>query len=155
MKNFVQCFEENHSKTAPIYYMLLSSFLYATSTLLSKQIPRVPMEQLVFIEAIVMLSLNQTIVSQFKMEIYKSSTLLTTKLILRGVLGCISTMLFYSSLKYLTVSEGIVLYRTSLVWTTIIAIVYLKNEKFEYGLVVNIVICLLGITLIAQPPFLT
>ena len=70
-------------------------------------------------------------------------------------MGCAGTVLFYTALRYLTLSEGVVLFRTSPIWTTIISIAYLKKEKLECGLVVNIVICLLGITLIAQPPFLT
>lgn len=96
-----------------------------------------------------MLAVNSAFISSYKMEVYKSNVDLTTKLILRSVVGCTGTVLFYSALKYLTLSEGVVLFRTSPIWTTIIAIAYLKKEKFGIGLMVNIVICLMGITLIA------
>ena len=63
IENFVQYIEDHHSKTAPIYYMLISSLLHATNTMLSKQIPRVPTEELVFIRAIVMLSINSAFIN--------------------------------------------------------------------------------------------
>ncbi|KAM3129267.1 hypothetical protein pb186bvf_018646 [Paramecium bursaria] len=155
IETFVQYIEDHHSKTAPLYNMLLSSFFNATNTLLCKQIPRLPTEELLFIRAIVMLAINSTFISSFQLDVYKSNTDLTTKLILRSVVGCTAQVLFYSALKYLTLSEGVVLYRTSPIWTTIMAIAYLKKERFGLSLMVFIVTCLVGITLIAQPPFLS
>ena len=155
LETFIQYIEDHHSKTAPLYYMLLSSFFNATNTLLCKLIPRLPTEDLLFIRAIVMLAINSTFISSFKLDVYKSNADLTTKLILRSVVGCKAQVLFYSALKYLTLSEGVVLYRTSPIWTTIMAIAYLKKERFGLSLMVFIVTCLVGITLIAQPPFLS
>ncbi|KAM3129269.1 hypothetical protein pb186bvf_018648 [Paramecium bursaria] len=155
LENCLEYLEDHHSKTIPLYYMLLSSFLNASNTLLSKQLPGVPTEEQLFIRAIVMLTINSTFISTQKLDVYRPNINLTMKLILRSIVGCIGTLLFYKSLKYLPLSEGVVLYRTSPLWTTIMSIAYLKKEKFGLSLMVFIVTCLVGITLIAQPPFLS
>lgn len=64
---------------------------------------------------------------------------------MRSVLEYLGTISFYSGIKQVSVSEGQVLFRTSPLWTFLMAIYYLKTEKLERSLFVNLILCFFGI----------
>ena len=66
-------------------------------------------------------------------------------------MGCFGIYTFYLSLRFINISEGLVIFRTSSIWTAIISVCYLKKDKCSIALVINLLLCMVGIILITQP----
>lgn len=76
------------------------------------------------------------------------------KMIGRSVCGSLAWFFFYIGIQYAPISEAIVIFRTSPIWTALITIFILKKEAFSFRLIIPLFICLLGIVLITKPDFL-
>ena len=75
-----------------------------------------------------------------------------SKLLFRGIAGGIGTQFRFEGNRILPLSESAVLFRSSPLWTAMIAIFILKVEKFSLKLIFTIFVCLFGIACIARPP---
>jgi drug/metabolite transporter (DMT)-like permease len=73
---------------------------------------------------------------------------------MRSLIGAIAGMFYFQGLKYLPLSEGVVLYRTSPIWTSFLAVVVLKIDRYTLTQFYTTVICFAGILLVARPPFI-
>ncbi|CAD8094396.1 unnamed protein product [Paramecium sonneborni] len=145
--------ENKWTRTAPIIYILIGTFLISINSLLGKTVG-MNANQIVYSRGIIMFLLGSVIANSSKVNLYGFSRDVYSKLFQRSIIGCIATLLFYTGLKYVNIAEAQVLLQTSPFWTTLIAILYLKTEVFSYKLFANLLLCFLGIIFITQPPFL-
>lgn len=152
VQNQIKNLEAYSSRWAPVYYILISTFMLSINTMLSKFLMEVPVPQIVYFRALVMLIMNSGVILSFKIKTYNYSSSVTLKLLLRSFFGAVGGLCFYASFKYITISEGLVLFRTSPLWTSLMAIYYLRVERFTLRLIINLALCFLGIILIVQPP---
>ena len=74
------------------------------------------------------------------------------RLLLRAFAGGLGILSRFSGIRLLPLSEGTVLFKTTPVWTALVAVFILKSEKFSINLFVNILLCMIGIAFIAKPP---
>ncbi|CAD8120164.1 unnamed protein product [Paramecium sonneborni] len=150
----IRSLELKQPRYAPIYYILTSSLLFSINSMLSKFVSNIPSSQIVYFRAIIMCLMNTIVTSNQKIPLYGFTKDIYKKLFMRSIFGCLGTICFYSGIMQVSVSEGQVLFRTSPLWTSLMAIYYLKTEKFQKSLFVNLILCFFGIFLISQPPIL-
>ena len=63
-------------------------------------------------------------------------------------MGCLGTYTFYLGLRFINISEGLVIFRTTPIWTAVITIFHLKKDKCSIKLFINLLLCMIGIVLI-------
>ncbi|CAD8100569.1 unnamed protein product [Paramecium primaurelia] len=154
VKSAIITLEIQQPRFAPIYYILSSSLLFSINSMFSKLISNIPSSQIVYFGAIIMCLINTIVTSNQKISLYGFTTDIYKKLFMRSLLGYLGTIFFYQGIKQVSISEGQVLFRTSPLWTSLMAIYYLKTEKLERNLFVNLILGFLGIFLISQPSIL-
>jgi drug/metabolite transporter (DMT)-like permease len=93
------------------------------------------------------------IVQSKQTEVLPSTSHSNTLLILRGVLSIGVQCFYYKGLSLLPLSEGVVLFFTNPVFTTILAAVFL-GEPFLKKDIISCLTCLVGVILVIKPPFL-
>ncbi|CAD8174290.1 unnamed protein product [Paramecium pentaurelia] len=154
IKSAISQLELKQPRYAPIYYILTSSLIFSINSMLSKMISHIPSSQIVYFRAIIMCLFNTIVTSNQNIQLYGFTSDIYNKLFMRSIFGCLGTICFYSGIMQVSVSEGQVLFRTSPLWTSLMAIYYLKTEKLQMSLFFNLIICFFGIFLISQPPVL-
>jgi len=88
-----------------------------------------------------------------KVSVTPNKTLTTRLLTIRGALGFFGTLTYILALRYLPLSEAIVINNTMPVFTGLFAVIFL-GEKYDKTLAINTVMSLIGVILITKPSFL-
>ncbi|CAD8087613.1 unnamed protein product [Paramecium sonneborni] len=150
---FTKYLESNWSRGAPVFYVMTGILFSSINSLLGKTIG-MNANQIVFGRGLIMCVIGKLATQQQKINLYGFNGEIYKKLLLRSLLGCLATFLFYAGLIYVNISEAQVLMQTTSIWTTIFAILILKTEKFSWKLLLHFLICFIGIFLLVKPPFL-
>ncbi|CAD8184827.1 unnamed protein product [Paramecium pentaurelia] len=150
---FTKYLESNWKRGAPVVYVMTGILLSSINSLLSKTLG-MNANQVVFGRGIIVCIIGKLVTQQQNINLYGFDAGIYQKLLLRSLLGFFATLLFYTGLFYVNISEAQVLMQTTSIWTTIIAIYILKTEQLSLRLIMNFLFCFIGILLLVQPPFL-
>ncbi|CAK72918.1 unnamed protein product (macronuclear) [Paramecium tetraurelia] len=150
---FTKYLESKWIRSAPIFYVMTGILLSSINSLLSKTLG-MNANQIVFGRGIIVCIIGKLVTQQQNINLYGFDAGIYQKLLLRSLIGCFATLLFYTGLFYVNISEAQVLMQTTSFWTTILGIYILKTEQFSWRLVLNFLFCFMGIILLVQPPFL-
>ena len=74
---------------------------------------------------------------------------------MRGLAGGFGVNCLFQGIKLLPLSEAVVLFKSTPLWTALILVFVLKQEKFSIKQLLIVSFSILGICLIARPPFIT
>jgi len=96
---------------------------------------------------------SYAICKQQNVSVTPKDTKTARLLMIRGVLGFFGTLTYILALKYLPLSEAIVINNTLPVFTGFFAVMYL-GEKYDTTLAINTGMSLIGVILISKPSFI-
>jgi drug/metabolite transporter (DMT)-like permease len=102
-----------------------------------------------------MIVLNTTVVWRIEEDMYTFPRSVKNQLITRGLVGAAGACFIFEGLKYVSLSENLVLVRTNPIWTAVIAFTILKKDRFSLNLLATLIIGFVGVLLIARPPQIT
>jgi len=94
-----------------------------------------------------------TTIGPGKKEVLPTGTHSNKLLIIRGVLSIGVQCFYYKGLSMLPLSEGVVLFFSNPVFTTILA-ACLLGEPFQKKDIFSCITCILGVILVIKPPFI-
>ncbi|CAD8106104.1 unnamed protein product [Paramecium primaurelia] len=151
MNQLIQELECRHSTAIPIIYSLLSSFFFALTALTIKLVPNVPPTQVLYVRSLFTIMMLKWIAKD-KIDSYPQKQI--NKLQWRGLCGGLGTVGWFWAVRLIQSSEVIVLSKISPLWTALIAAYITKTDKLTLKLIIIILFCIIGVILIARPPFL-
>lgn len=137
-----------------VLYAIMGAFFLSLMSLCVKFLPNLPAVQILVVRSLITISIVNFASNKYNVDCYPTSKEIMTKLIIRGVLGSIDSTVWFMAIKLISLSEAIVLAKTVPFWTTLIAVFVLHREQLTFKSVLNILLCLLGVALIARPPFI-
>lgn len=111
---------------------------------------RLPTAEIVFARSIVMLAISYVLVRRARVSMWGSRKSL---LILRSIAGFGALFCYFYAVTQLPLADVTVIHFTNPVFTALIAAVFL-NESMGRREMAGLVLCLIGVTLVAQPTFL-
>ncbi|CAK62963.1 unnamed protein product (macronuclear) [Paramecium tetraurelia] len=151
MNQLIQELECRHSTAIPIVYSLLSSCFFALTALTIKLVPNVAPTQVLYVRSLFTIMMLKWIAKD-KIDSYPQKQI--NKLQWRGLCGGLGTVAWFCAVRLIQSSEVIVLSKISPLWTALIAAYVTKTDKLTLKLLIIILLCIIGVALIARPPFL-
>ncbi|CAD8106569.1 unnamed protein product [Paramecium sonneborni] len=151
MNQLIQELECRHSTVFPIIYSLLSSLFFALTALTIKLVPEVAPTQVLYVRSLFTIIMLKWIAKD-KIDSYPKKQL--NKLQWRGLCGGLGTVAWFWAVGLIQSSEVIVLSKISPLWTALIAAYITKTDRLTQKLLIIIILCIIGVILIARPPFL-
>ncbi|CAD8125924.1 unnamed protein product [Paramecium sonneborni] len=146
--------EKEYPVGVPTFYQLMSSLTFALHTFSIKFFEGIPASQIIVWRSVLTLIILQILIQMFPCQSYPQSRGTLIKLIGRGLFGGIGFISFFLALKLTTVSEAVVLMKTNPLWTTLLVVYIYKTEKMTIKSMIEILLCLIGVILIAKPPII-
>ncbi|CAD8118314.1 unnamed protein product [Paramecium sonneborni] len=127
-----------------------SSLFAAMTAMLLKLIQELNFNQTLYLRGISSFILLILIINHYKTQVQGFDKQTMKTLIERGLLASFGAFLYFQGLDLVLVSESIILNRMSPIWTSIIQILILKKEQFNRRLCLNMLLCSVGIYLVAK-----
>ncbi|CAK79110.1 unnamed protein product (macronuclear) [Paramecium tetraurelia] len=131
-----------------IVQQIFSSLFAAITAMLIKLVQELDFNQTLYLRALCSFVLLVFAVNHYKLQAYNFDKQTMVSLIQRGLLAGFGAFIYFKGLDLVLVSESIILNRMSPLWTSFIQIVVLKKEQFNLRLLLNMVLCSLGIYLV-------
>ncbi|XP_076347436.1 solute carrier family 35 member G1-like [Tachypleus tridentatus] len=136
-----------------ILLALVCPLFYSTQTTLFKLITNITKETILIYRGIYMTVFSCPFIIHDRQSFFIKSPFHYFMLVLRGLCGTGAAVLMYNSLNFLPLGDATVLMMTETIFTTLLALIILR-EKVLLMDVLAIIIAMLGIILIARPPFI-
>jgi len=154
LSNSIARLEKRHAKVIPYVWGVLGVVIYTSSNLFVKSLSsEFSASQLLFYRSLQIFIYTVIFMSVENMEFYYNSSAINKLLQIRGMAGTIGIGLTYYALGLLPLSDATVLSQVYPVMTGILA-VFVLNEKYEWSQLLSAMVCIVGVLLVAQPPFL-
>jgi drug/metabolite transporter (DMT)-like permease len=139
------------ARESGLHYMAQSAFWFAVMSLLVKFAGEtLPTMEIVFGRGIVTLVISTALLLRAKLSPFRSDPRL---LLLRGLFGSLALICFYAAVVHMPLAEATVIHQTAPLFTAVLA-AWLLRERLEARVLGAIVLCLLGVVMIAQPSWL-
>ena len=137
--------------TGGLHYMVGAAFFFSLMSVIVKVAgQRLPTAEIVFARSAVVLILAVFLVRRARVAMWGNRKSL---LILRGVAGFGALFCFFYAVPRLPLADITVIHFTNPVFTALIASLFL-NETIGRREALGLVVCLIGVALVAQPAFL-
>ncbi len=130
--------------TQGIRYMLIATFFFAIMNVLVKMIPGIPAIEIVFFRSVISLLISYAFLRHQNISVWGNKRLL---LVLRGLVGAISLILYFSTLQYIPLASAVTLQFLSPIFTTVLGIMIVR-EKVLSGQWFFFIIAFLGVVII-------
>jgi drug/metabolite transporter (DMT)-like permease len=140
------------SQFSGIFYALIASFLFTSSTFIIKQLG------VDLLDALLLRFFLQTTII-FLFALYKHYTLLSGTIwqiflqILCCATGAVGLVLFFLALRYIDLADVSTLGYTRVVWTVVLSVIVYR-ERPSIGTLIALPLTLLGVVFVTQPSFL-
>jgi drug/metabolite transporter (DMT)-like permease len=134
------------------FYLLVSAFLYALTQILMKMAYTVNGMEHATIRYLIQLIVMIVIIYRKKKQIFGPKNR-RKLLISRAIVGVTGLAAFFCSIKFINPSDAAALSHSSLIITSILARIFLKEMLTIYHIIATI-LTLLGVVLISKPSFL-
>jgi drug/metabolite transporter (DMT)-like permease len=139
-----------HSRINPALSMVLAAFFFATLGAIIKYLKHLPTWEIVFVRSFVNLiwcfpSGVREFPKQWRKEFWA--------LLLRGVSGCASMVLYFYAIEHIKLADAVMLNNASPILVLILSAIFLK-EKLSSKSVVCVLVAFIGVSFIIKPQFL-
>ncbi|CAD8070746.1 unnamed protein product [Paramecium sonneborni] len=133
-----------------IIQQIASSLCAALTAMFLKQVKELDFNQTLYLRGLCGFIILFYTVNHYKFLVNEFDNRTMKILIERGILASFGAFIYFKGLDLVLVSESIILNRMSPIWTSMIQIVILKKEKLNFRLILNMLLCSLGIYLVAK-----
>jgi len=140
------------SQFSGIFYALIASFLFTSSTFIIKQLG------IDLLDALLLRFFLQTTII-FLFALYKHYTLLSGTIwqiflqIFCCATGAVGLFLFFLALRYIDLADASTLGYTRVVWTVVLSVIVYR-ERPSIGTLIALPLTLLGVVFVTQPSFI-
>jgi len=131
--------------------MMSASLCFATAQMLVKLLGRVQVFEIVAVRSAVNVALSVWVLRRKRASLVGAAEN-RRLLLLRGLLGSVAMTLFYFALRWLPLGDVSAIFFMNPAMVAV-AGVALLGERLSWGLVGGIAMCVSGVVLVAQPPF--
>lgn len=139
------------SQTSGLVYMAQAAFWFAAMSLFVKLASAtLPTMEVVFLRGCLTLTLSALLLWRAGIVPLGQRRGL---LLLRGVFGSLALVCFYLAVGNLPLAEATVIHQTAPLFTAVVA-AWLLRERLEPSVLLSILVCLVGVVLIARPDWL-
>ena len=147
-------FEDRHKSFIGYIWSLLAACCATISAFYVKLVPKeIPSSEIMFYRSIMLSAFTYAFMNIQKSEFHFANTSINRLLLIRGAFGVTATACSFYGLRFLSLSDSMVLSQISPVATGLFAWLIL-GEKYEIIQFWTASACILGVVFIAQPEFL-
>ena len=142
-------YEGSYPDRMGIIYLFTQAFLFSLNHLFNK-LSGLKSQQLTYYRAICMFVLNDQVCRIFRIPIYQSDSYTFQRLVMRGVVGCLSLASMVYTVKHCSLSECIPIIYCSPIWTGIAGALIFK-ESFGWLEIMTSLFGISGMCFIFKP----